>query len=39
MKLNSKIFITVLTLAPLVLTSCQETSVSTGTVVLQNNQI
>lgn len=31
MKLNSKIFITVLTLAPLVLTSCQETSVSTGT--------
>lgn len=31
MKLNSKIFITVLTLAPLALTSCQETSVSTGT--------
>lgn len=31
MKLNSKIFITVLTIAPLVLTSCQETSVSTGT--------
>ena len=31
MKLNSKILITVLTLAPLVLTSCQETSVSTGT--------
>ena len=31
MKLNNKIFITVLTLAPLVLTSCQETSVSTGT--------
>lgn len=31
MKLNRKIFITVLTLAPLVLTSCQETSVSTGT--------
>ena len=31
MKLNSKMFITVLTLAPLVLTSCQETSVSTGT--------
>ena len=31
MQLNSKIFITVLTLAPLVLTSCQETSVSTGT--------
>ena len=31
MKLNSKIFITVLTLAPLVLTSCQETYVSTGT--------
>lgn len=31
MKLNSKLFITVLTLAPLVLTSCQETSVSTGT--------
>ena len=31
MKLNSKIFITVLTLAPLVLTSCQATSVSTGT--------
>ncbi len=31
MKLNSKILITVLTLAPLVLTSCQETSASTGT--------
>lgn len=31
MKLNSKILITVLALAPLVLTSCQETSVSTGT--------
>ena len=31
MKLNRKILITVLTLAPLVLTSCQETSVSTGT--------
>lgn len=31
MKLNSKTFITVLTLAPLALTSCQETSVSTGT--------
>ncbi len=31
MKLNSKILITVLTFAPLVLTSCQETSVSTGT--------
>ena len=31
MKLNSKILITVLTLAPLALTSCQETSVSTGT--------
>ena len=31
MMLNSKILITVLTLAPLVLTSCQETSASTGT--------
>lgn len=31
MKLNSKILITVLALAPLVLTSCQETSASTGT--------
>ena len=31
MKLNNKILITVLTLAPLVLTSCQETSASTGT--------
>lgn len=31
MKLNSKMLITVLTLAPLVLTSCQETSASTGT--------
>lgn len=31
MKLNSKILIKVLTLAPLVLTSCQETSASTGT--------
>lgn len=30
MKLNSKILITVLTLAPLALTSCQETSASTG---------
>ena len=31
MKLNNKILITILTLAPLVLTSCQETSASTGT--------